>query len=179
MLNADPTKVSLRAKKRGVPQLGTLGAGNHYAEVQVVEEIYDKWSAKKMGIEDQGQVVVFIHSGSRGLGHQVASDALRDMEKAMIRDNIPVNDRQLACARINSKEGQDYLAAMGAAANFACVTNINYSFKKGSLEGLFILTWFWMIVQLGQPSVYDFPYSPMLCQVVQLYTRRLRYACGV
>jgi tRNA-splicing ligase RtcB len=121
MLNADPTKVSLRAKKRGVPQLGTLGAGNHYAEVQVVEEIYDKWSAKKMGIEDQGQVVIFIHSGSRGLGHQVASDALRDMEKAMVRDNIPVNDRQLACARINSKEGQDYLAAMGAAANFACV----------------------------------------------------------
>jgi len=74
---------------------GTLGAGNHYAEVQVVDEIYDKWAAKRMGIEDVGQVVVFIHSGSRGLGHQVASDALRDMERAMARDKIVVNDRQV------------------------------------------------------------------------------------
>jgi tRNA-splicing ligase RtcB (3'-phosphate/5'-hydroxy nucleic acid ligase) len=128
MLNADPTKVSLRAKKRGVPQLGTLGAGNHYAEVQVVDEIYDKWAAKKMGIDRQGQVVVFIHSGSRGLGHQVASDALRDMERAMARDKIYVNDRQLACARIHSKEGQDYLSAMAAAANFAWVNRQSMTF---------------------------------------------------
>lgn len=128
MLNADPTKVSLRAKKRGVPQLGTLGAGNHYAEVQVVDEIYDKWAAKKMGIDRKGQVVVFIHSGSRGLGHQVASDSLRDMERAMARDNIFVNDRQLACARIHSKEGQDYLGAMAAAANFAWVNRQSMTF---------------------------------------------------
>lgn len=71
MLQADPNKVSFRAKKRGLPQLGTLGAGNHYAEIQVVDEIYDTHAAKVMGIDHKGQVVVMIHSGSRGLGHQV------------------------------------------------------------------------------------------------------------
>ena len=76
MLNADPAKVSKRAKKRGLPQLGTLGAGNHYAEIQVVDEIYDVHAAAKMGIDKVGQVCVMIHSGSRGLGHQVATDAL-------------------------------------------------------------------------------------------------------
>eukprot|EP00741_Cyanophora_paradoxa_P014754 tig00020824_g14232.t1 len=76
MLQADPTKVSSRAKKRGLPQLGTLGAGNHYAEIQVVDEIFDKNAAKKMGVDRIGQVCVMIHSGSRGLGHQVATDAL-------------------------------------------------------------------------------------------------------
>ncbi|KJH51111.1 hypothetical protein DICVIV_02670 [Dictyocaulus viviparus] len=121
MLQADATKVSTRAKKRGLPQLGTLGAGNHYAEVQVVDEVFDKLAAAKMGIGDVGQVVVMLHCGSRGLGHQVATDALVEMEKAMSRDGIVVNDRQLACARISSKEGQDYLKGMAAAANFAWV----------------------------------------------------------
>lgn len=121
MMQADPSVVSTKAKKRGLPQLGTLGAGNHYAEVQVVDEIYDKQAASAMGIEDCGQVCVMIHSGSRGFGHQVATDALMEMEKAMRRDNIKVNDRQLACARINSKEGQDYLKAMSAAANYAWI----------------------------------------------------------
>ena len=73
MLNADPSKVSMRAKKRGLPQLGTLGAGNHYTEIQVVDEIFDKWAASKMGIEEKGQICVMIHSGSRGFGHQVAT----------------------------------------------------------------------------------------------------------
>lgn len=95
MLTADPTKVSQRAKKRGLPQLGTLGAGNHYCEVQVVDEIFDKFAASKMGIEQKGQVCVFIHSGSRGLGHQVATDALMLMEKAMARDKLMLNDRQV------------------------------------------------------------------------------------
>jgi len=121
MLMADSSKVSTRAKKRGLPQLGTLGAGNHYGEVQVVDEIYDKFAAKKMGIDDVGQVCIMVHSGSRGLGHQVATDSLVIMEKAMARDNIHVNDRQLACARIHSPEGQDYLKGMAAAANFAFV----------------------------------------------------------
>ncbi|VDL73757.1 unnamed protein product [Nippostrongylus brasiliensis] len=121
MLQADATKVSTRAKKRGLPQLGTLGAGNHYAEVQVVDEIFDKHAASKMGIGELGQVVVMLHCGSRGLGHQVATDALVEMEKAMARDGIVVNDRQLACARLNSTEGQDYLKGMAAAANFAWV----------------------------------------------------------
>lgn len=122
MLQADPSKVSRRAKKRGMPQMGTLGAGNHYAEIQVVDEIHDASAANTMGIGEKGQVVIMIHSGSRGLGHQVATDALLAMERAMERDKgLVTNDRQLACARINSEEGQDYLAAMAAAANYAWV----------------------------------------------------------
>jgi len=128
MAQADPSKVSTRAKKRGLPQLGTLGAGNHYAEIQVVEEIFDKAAANTMGLERIGQVCVMIHSGSRGFGHQVATDALVAMETAMKRDNILVNDRQLACARINSQEGQDYLASMAAAANFAWVNRSSMTF---------------------------------------------------
>ncbi|GFS86634.1 hypothetical protein NPIL_474851 [Nephila pilipes] len=128
MLNADPAKVSMKAKKRGLPQLGTLGAGNHYAEIQVVDEIYDKLNASKMGIDAKGQVCVMIHSGSRGFGHQVATDALVAMEKAMKRDQIEVNDRQLACAHINSQEGQDYLKSMAAAANFAWVNRSSMTF---------------------------------------------------
>lgn len=128
MLNADPTKVSQRAKRRGLPQLGTLGAGNHYCEVQVVDEVFDAAAARKMGIDRVGQVVVMIHSGSRGLGHQVATDALTAMERAMSRDGIAVNDRQLACARIDSKEGKDYLASMAAAANFAWVNRSAMTF---------------------------------------------------
>lgn len=128
MLTADVSCVSAKAKKRGLPQLGTLGAGNHYAEIQVVDEIYDKHAASKMGIDNTGQVVIMIHSGSRGFGHQVATDALVAMEKAMRRDGIQVNDKQLACARINSKEGQDYLKAMGCAANFAWVNRSTMTF---------------------------------------------------
>jgi len=128
MLSADPSCVSKRAKKRGVPQLGTLGAGNHYAEIQVVEEIYDNFAAKKMGINRLGQICVMIHSGSRGLGHQVATDALVAMEKAMTRDGIKTNDKQLACARISSEEGQTYLSGMAAAANYAWVNRSSMTF---------------------------------------------------
>mmetsp|Transcript_12984 Transcript_12984/g.20279 ORF Transcript_12984/g.20279 Transcript_12984/m.20279 type:complete len:515 (+) Transcript_12984:2-1546(+) len=128
MLQADPSKVGKRAKKRGLPQLGTLGAGNHYAEIQVIDEIYDKTAASRMGLEEIGQVCVMIHSGSRGLGHQVATDALQAMEVAMARDGLRTNDRQLACARINSKEGQDYLSAMAAAANYAWVNRSTMTF---------------------------------------------------
>lgn len=128
MLNADPSKVSIKAKKRGLPQLGTLGAGNHYAEIQVVDEIFEKDNASKMGIESIGQVCVMIHSGSRGFGHQVATDALLEMDKAMKRDKIEVNDRQLSCARIKSEEGQNYLKAMAAAANFAWVNRSSMTF---------------------------------------------------
>jgi len=128
MLSADPNKVSARAKKRGLPQMGTLGAGNHYAEIQVVDEIFDKHAADKMGVERVGQVMVMIHSGSRGLGHQVATDALTEMERAMARDGIHTNDRQLACARINSPEGQNYLSAMSCAANYAWVNRSSMTF---------------------------------------------------
>lgn len=128
MLQADPSKVSVKAKKRGLPQLGTLGAGNHYAEIQVVDEIYDNYAAKRMGIDHKGQVCVMVHCGSRGLGHQVATDALVAMERAMARDKIDVNDRQLACARINSEEGQNYLKGMAAAANYAWVNRSSMTF---------------------------------------------------
>ncbi|XP_065066687.1 RNA-splicing ligase RtcB homolog [Rhopilema esculentum] len=128
MLQADPSKVSFKAKKRGLPQLGTLGAGNHYAEIQVVEEIYNDFAARRMGIDHKGQVCVMIHCGSRGLGHQVATDALVQMERAMGRDKIDVNDRQLACARISSTEGQDYLKGMAAAANYAWVNRSSMTF---------------------------------------------------
>jgi len=121
MDTADPKCVSYRAKKRGLKQLGTLGAGNHYAEIQVVDEIYHPEAAKTMGIGKVGQVCIMIHTGSRGLGHQVATDALTVMERAMARDNIALNDRQLSCARIISREGKEYLAAMSCAANFAWV----------------------------------------------------------
>ncbi|CAM9464221.1 unnamed protein product [Chrysoparadoxa australica] len=121
MPQADASKVSKRAKKRGLPQIGTLGAGNHYVEIQAVDEIFDEHAAARMGIDQVGQVCIMIHSGSRGLGHQVATDALVEVERRMKQDGIQVNDRQLACAPIQSKEGQDYLAGMAAAANFAWV----------------------------------------------------------
>jgi len=115
---ADPTKVSNRAKSRGAPQLGTLGAGNHFLEVQVVDKIYNPEIAKVFGLDHEGQVTVMVHTGSRGLGHQVASDYLMIMEKAMKKYGIHPPDRELASVPFNSKEGQDYFHAMGAAANF-------------------------------------------------------------
>jgi tRNA-splicing ligase RtcB len=126
---ADPSCVSKRAKKRGLKQLGTLGAGNHYAEIQIVDEVYDQEAADTMGIGKVGQVCIMIHTGSRGLGHQVATDALMTMEKAMSKDKIELNDRQLSCARIGSREGKEYLAGMASAANFAwvnrsCITTL-------------------------------------------------------
>jgi len=128
MLQADAGAVSGRAKKRGLPQLGTLGAGNHYCEVQVVDEIFDEKAGKCMGIDRVGQVVVMVHSGSRGLGHQVATDALMAMEGAMERQGLYVNDPQLACARINSAEGKKYLKSMAAAANYAWVNRSSMTF---------------------------------------------------
>jgi len=127
MAAGDPSQVSRRAKRRGLPQMGTLGAGNHYCEVQAVDEVYDKFSAGRMGLEEGG-VVIMIHSGSRGLGHQVATDALVEMEGAMARDGIQIADRQLACARIRSPEGKKYLAAMAAAANYAFVNRSAMTF---------------------------------------------------
>jgi len=115
---ADPKAVSERARERGLPQLGTLGSGNHFLEVQFVEEIHDEAAARAFGIV-KDQVVVLIHSGSRGLGHQVCTDYVSLMNKTMARHNITLPDRQLACGPVRSDEGQKYLGAMCAAANFA------------------------------------------------------------
>jgi tRNA-splicing ligase RtcB (3'-phosphate/5'-hydroxy nucleic acid ligase) len=118
MDDADSSKVSDKAKKRGIPQLGSLGSGNHFLEVQKVDEIFDSDAAQAFGLEE-GQVTVLIHSGSRGCGHQVCSDYLRIMDKTAKRYQISIPDRQLACAPVDSEEAQDYFKAMAAAANYA------------------------------------------------------------
>ncbi|MDE3036632.1 MAG: RtcB family protein, partial [Nitrospirota bacterium] len=118
---ADPETVSDHAVQRGISQLGTLGSGNHYLEVQVVstDRIFDPETAAVLGITGHDQIVVMVHCGSRGFGHQVASDFLAVFEKAMRRYNISVKDQQLACAPFRSPEGRQYFAAMNAAANTA------------------------------------------------------------
>lgn len=117
LAGADPEAVSDRALLRGLHQLGSLGSGNHFLEVQAVDEIVDEATAAAFGIR-LGQVCVMIHSGSRGLGHQVCSDHVKHMEAAMQRYGISVPDRQLACVPVRSPEGEAYLAAMAAAANY-------------------------------------------------------------
>lgn len=117
---ADPSKVSQRALERGKSQLGTVGSGNHFVEVGYVEEIFDPSAAAAMGLE-KDRATVLIHTGSRGLGHQICSDYISVMMKAARKYGIELPDRQLCCAPVESGEGQNYLAAMAAAANFAFV----------------------------------------------------------
>ena len=116
--NADPNKVSDKARKRGAPQLGSLGSGNHFLEIQKVTEIHDEEAANRMGIKE-GTITVLIHCGSRGFGHQVCSDYLRVAEQAMEKYDISLPDRELACVPNNSEEGESYRKAMFAALNFA------------------------------------------------------------
>ncbi|MDH3313077.1 MAG: RtcB family protein [Nitrosopumilus sp.] len=116
--NADPNKVSDKARKRGAPQLGSLGSGNHFLEVQKVSEVHDEEAANRMGIKE-GTITVLIHCGSRGFGHQVCSDYLRVSEQAMEKYDIDLPDRELACVPNNSEEGESYRKAMFAALNFA------------------------------------------------------------
>ena len=118
---ADHTKVSDKAMQRGMNQLGTLGSGNHYLETQLVkaEYIFDKETAKAFGIHSPNQIVVMVHCGSRGFGHQIGTDYLRKFEPVMKEYGISIRDRELTCAPFNSKEGQDYYKAMACAANMA------------------------------------------------------------
>jgi tRNA-splicing ligase RtcB len=118
LAGADPSRVSERARKRGSSQAGTLGSGNHFLEVQYVDEIFDEAAARSFGLVP-GLVTVMIHCGSRGLGHQVCQDYLQVMGKAIRRYGIVLPDRQLACAPAESEEGRDYFAAMACAANYA------------------------------------------------------------
>ena len=115
---ADPSAVSARARERGADQLGTLGSGNHFVELQRVDEVHDRAAARDLGLTE-GQVTVLIHSGSRGLGHQVCTDFVKRFDAASGRYGIRLPDRQLSCAPASSEEGRSYLAAMAAAANFA------------------------------------------------------------
>lgn len=118
MEDADSSIVSDKAKKRGIPQLGSLGSGNHFLEIQIVDEIYDEEVAEVFGLE-KGMIVVMVHTGSRGCGHQVCSDYLRIMDKTYKNYKINIADRQLACAPLDSKEAHNYIKAMSAAANYA------------------------------------------------------------
>jgi len=119
MPGANPDKVSSTAKSRGLTQIGTLGSGNHFLEIQKVDKIFNPKTAKTFGITNIGQVTVMIHCGSRGYGHQVCSDYLRVMEHAVAKYKITLPDRELACAPGNSGEAQDYIQAMACAVNYA------------------------------------------------------------
>ena len=133
---ADSEKVSQKAIERGKPQLGSLGGGNHFLEIQRVEKILQPEIASKWGVTHKDQVVVMIHTGSRGCGHQIASDYIRVMERAGKKYGIKLLDRQLACAPVHSDEGQDYLKAMACGANYAWTNRqmilhwIRQSFEK-------------------------------------------------
>ena len=119
--NADHTKVSQKALSRGINQLGTLGSGNHYLEVQVAHpaNIFDEKSAKFLGIDNPEQILIMVHCGSRGFGHQLATDYMKIFDNTMKEHNIHIPDRELSCAPINSDEGQNYYAAMKCAGNMA------------------------------------------------------------
>jgi tRNA-splicing ligase RtcB (3'-phosphate/5'-hydroxy nucleic acid ligase) len=118
LAGANPGAVSEGARKRGMKQLGTLGAGNHFLEVQAVDEVFDPTFAPVLGLT-RGQAVVMLHTGSRGLGHQVATDYIQEMDRGLAGQGISLVDRQLSCAPVSSEPGQRYLGAMAAAANFA------------------------------------------------------------
>jgi len=118
MAGAEARAVSKRAKKRGSSQLGTLGSGNHFIEVGEVEALYDQEVADAFGLFE-GQMVVWVHSGSRGLGHQVCTDYVRDLQQTVHKYGIKLPDRELVCAPFDSPEGRDYFAAMACAANYA------------------------------------------------------------
>ncbi|MBT4416626.1 RtcB family protein [archaeon] len=141
MSGADPSKVSEMAKKRGKPQLGTLGAGNHFLEIQEVTDIYDQEKAKEWGIK-KGQVLIMLHCGSRGFGHQVASDYLKIQEKAVEKYNIKLPDKQLACAPVTSQEGKDYFAAMKCAVNYSFTNRLVMTqWIRESFENVFDKKW--------------------------------------
>jgi tRNA-splicing ligase RtcB len=134
---ADPDAVSARAKQRGKPQLGTLGSGNHFVEVQRVDEVFDEKTAGQYNLS-KDRIVVLIHTGSRGLGHQVCSDYVAQMDEAMRKYDLHLPDRQLACAPVHSPEGRRYLHAMAAAANFAWTNRqaISHSIR-GAFQRIF------------------------------------------
>ncbi|MEI8349805.1 MAG: RtcB family protein [Candidatus Omnitrophota bacterium] len=148
---ADPDSVSRRAYERGKEQAGTLGSGNHFIEVQVIEDIYDKDVAQVLGL-DIGQVTVMIHSGSRGLGYQVCDDYAREMIGCLSKYSINVPDPQLACAPVNSPEAKNYIGAMRAAANYAWANRqVLMHLTRESFGRVFSKSW----QSLGMDLIYD------------------------
>ncbi|MBI1952891.1 MAG: RtcB family protein [Candidatus Omnitrophica bacterium] len=148
---ADPDKLSDRAYERGKGQVGTLGSGNHFLEVQVVDQIFDEKAAQVFGLRE-GSVTVMIHSGSRGLGYQVCDDYLEAAGRACAKYGISLVDRQLVCAPVNSPEGRDYLAAMRAAANYAWANRQLLMHRAREVfERIFSQGW----TKLGMSLIYD------------------------
>lgn len=138
MNGADPSSVSDIARKRGAIQLGSLGSGNHFLEVQKVDKIYDLVAAKSMGLDHEGQVTILVHCGSRGFGHQVCSDYLRVSEVALRKYGFKLADRELACVPNNSSEGEDYRKAMYSALNFAwCNRQMITHWTRKAFERIF------------------------------------------
>ena len=138
MSGADPSSVSDVARKRGANQLGSLGSGNHFLEVQKVDKIYDQVAAKSMGLDHEGQVTILVHCGSRGFGHQVCSDYLRISEVALRKYGFKLADRELACVPNNSSEGEDYRKAMYSALNFAwCNRQMITHWTRKAFERIF------------------------------------------
>jgi tRNA-splicing ligase RtcB len=149
--SAEPDVVSDRALERGADQCGTLGSGNHFAEVQIVERVEDPQAAAAMGLAE-GNITLMIHSGSRGLGHQVCDDALKDLRNVPRKYGIDLPDRQLVCAPVESPEGRKYLGAMQAAANYAwCNRQIMTHLARRSFEAVFDQS----AERLGMSMIYD------------------------
>ena len=135
---ANTDKISELAKKRGLPQLGTLGSGNHFLEIQKVDDIFDSKTAEVFGVTEKDQIVIMLHCGSRGLGHQIATDYLKIHEAASKKYNIKLPDPQLVCAPANSQEGQDYFEAMKGAVNYAfCNRTVMTDWVRESFERVF------------------------------------------
>lgn len=155
MDGADPSKVSDLAMKRGLAQLGTLGAGNHFLEIQEVTDIFDKTFAKAWGLE-KGQVVIMLHCGSRGFGHQVATDYLKIHSDAARKYGIKLPDEQLVCAPFNSQEGQDYFKAMQCAVNYAFANRqVMTHWIREAFEKVFGKTW----QELGMEMIYGIAHN--------------------
>jgi tRNA-splicing ligase RtcB len=138
LTDADANLISQKAKQRGIKQLGSLGSGNHFIEIQRVDEIYNEQIAKKLGINNKNQITVMIHTGSRALGHQVCTDSLRNVERAMKNYNIRVPDRELACVPSNTPEAKNYLSQMACAANFGfCNRQLITHWLRESFQEIF------------------------------------------
>jgi tRNA-splicing ligase RtcB len=148
---ADPSLISNRALERGRPQLGTLGSGNHFVEVGYVDEVYDENAARALGLF-KDQVTIIVHTGSRGLGHQVCDDYIKILIKSTQKYGIELPDRQLCCAPVSSKEGKQYLAAMAGAANYAFANRqIIYHWVRETFEQVFQMS----SDRLGLRLIYD------------------------
>ncbi len=168
---ADPSKVSFKAKERGLPQSGTLGSGNHFLEVEVVEEIYEPAIARSMGIQEVGQVLLLVHTGSRGLGHQVCGDYVKTLRQAVRKHDIDLPDQELACAPVKSPEGQDYLAAMACAANYAWA---NRQCIAHWARECFVKVFGKSLPQIGLEMVYDVAHNIAKIEDYEVEGKRLK-----